>query len=217
MSSSLVAKQSWSDRSRQEQAPWHYEESDDDFLRWYTEEKHRHAWNSPLRCLVPFSGNNPVTQFLFSEGHNVTVLDVLPATLQDLRADIVTSGSAEDGKRLTLVGTDIFHFHPAKAEFDLIYDRGSLVTFSPKMRGLNAALLSTMLAKNGLLFIASFFFPPIDHHEAPFAVSLSEIKHLFPRLRVLDTAEQLTPTDDERIHAVGIDMVERRWTLLQKH
>ena len=121
----------------------------------------------PLRILCPLAGDDPFVHYAWSQGHDVTAIDIVPGALKEIRSQFgemedwtsdETLKSQEVWKHksgmATLYCGDVFMKRPELLKsFDAIYDKDSFGALPREMRRPFCEILSEFVNDGGTLYI----------------------------------------------------------------
>jgi hypothetical protein len=124
--------------------------------------------NTPLRILCPLAGDDPFVHYAWSQGHDVTAIDLVPAALKAMRLQFGensdedwsstsrTSGTVWKHKsgRATLYQGDMLMRRPElQSSFDVIYDKDSFGALNRDMRRAYCQRLSEFIKGDGVVYV----------------------------------------------------------------
>lgn len=125
----------------------------------------------PLRILCPLAGDDPFIHYAYSQGHEVTAIDIVPEALEVMRlqfgnasdwsvVDTNDSSSKEEKQwkhtsgKVTLYEGDILTKRSELVNsFDAIYDKDSFGALNLDMRSAYCKRLSEYIKPNGTVYI----------------------------------------------------------------
>jgi hypothetical protein len=123
---------------------------------------------NPLRILCPLAGDDPFVQYAWSQGHDVTAIDLVPAAVEGMRQQFGGSESdwtrSMEGEstvvwnhasgRATLYQGDMLAKRPElTAKFDAIYDKDSFGALDLDMRKPFCQRLSEYCQDDAIVYI----------------------------------------------------------------
>lgn len=127
--------------------------------------------NGPLRILCPLAGDDPFVHYAWSQGHDVTAIDIVPDALKAMRSqfgdmeDWTSESETESEKeigvvwkhnsgRATLFQGDVLMKRPELVNsFDAVYDKDSFGALSLDMRSPFCDRLSEFTKDGGTIYI----------------------------------------------------------------
>ena len=128
----------------------------------------------PLRILCPLAGDDPFIHYAYSQGHEVTAIDIVPEALEVMRRQFgnandwsvvstnisSSSSSSKEEKqwkhtsgKVTLYEGDILTKRSELNSFDAIYDKDSFGALNLDMRTSYCKRLSEYIKPNGTIYI----------------------------------------------------------------
>lgn len=130
---------------------------------------------APCRILIPGCGRGHEAVELARRGFAVTALDIAPAPLEHLQAELARAGVGAE-----LVRADALHWRPA-VPFDAIYEQTCLCALPPADWPAYEAQLHAWLRPGGRLF--ALFMQTEREGGPPFHCALPAMRDLFPAAR----------------------------------
>lgn len=129
--------------------------------------EHHNGSSSPMRILCPLAGDDPFVHYAWSQGHDVTAIDIVPEALKAMRGQFgdMADWSSESKKeselvwkhksgRATLYEGDAFMKRPElENSFDAIYDKDSFGALPLDMRPKFCERLSEYIKDEGTVYI----------------------------------------------------------------
>lgn len=123
--------------------------------------------DGPMSILCPLAGDDPFVHYAWSQGHNVTAIDIVPDALKAMRSqfgemeDWSSENNEESGLvwkhksgRATLFEGDVLMKRPELMEsFDAIYDKDSFGALNLDMRPKFCERLSEFIKDEGTVYI----------------------------------------------------------------
>lgn len=126
--------------------------------------------NTPLRILCPLAGDDPFVHYAWSQGHDVTAIDIVPDALKAMRFQFgennqedwsSTSSNGGGGVvwkhksgRATLYEGDMLMKRPElQSSFDVVYDKDSFGALNLDMRRPYCQRLSEFVKSDGLVYV----------------------------------------------------------------
>jgi hypothetical protein len=127
---------------------------------------------TPLRILCPLAGDDPFVHYAWSQGHDVTAIDIVPDALKEMRSQFEENGADEDWSssestnskngivwkhksgRATLFEGDMLMKRPElQSTFDVIYDKDSFGALNLDMRKTYCQRLSEYIKDDGVVYV----------------------------------------------------------------
>lgn len=130
--------------------------------------------DTPLRILCPLAGDDPFVHYAWSQGHDVTAIDIVPDALKSMRSQFAENFDEEwssfttsskslgvgtvvwrhNSGRATLYEGDMLMKRPElQASFDVIYDKDSFGALNIDMRQGYCRLLSELIKDDGVVYV----------------------------------------------------------------
>ena len=126
--------------------------------------------DTPLRILCPLAGDDQFVHYAWSQGHDVTAIDIVPAALKAMRSqfgenskeDWSSTSSNNSGTvcwkhksgRATLYEGDMLIKRPElQSSFDVVYDKDSFGAINFDMRSPYCQRLSTFMKDDGVVYV----------------------------------------------------------------
>lgn len=125
--------------------------------------------DTPLRILCPLAGDDQFVHYAWSQGHDVTAIDLVPAALKAMRLQFgensdeewssstsKTSGTVWKHKsgRATLYEGDMLMKRPElHSSFDVVYDKDSFGALNLDMRKAYCQRLSEFIKGDGVVYV----------------------------------------------------------------
>jgi hypothetical protein len=119
-----------------------------------------------LRILCPLAGDDPFVHYAWSEGHDVTAIDIVPEALEAMRvqfgnAEDWSSSNTEEGilwkhksNRATLIEGDMLMKRQSLVNyFDAVYDKDSFGALNLDMRSKFCERLADYVKDTGTLYV----------------------------------------------------------------
>lgn len=122
--------------------------------------------DAPLKILCPLAGDDPFVQYAWSQGHDVTAIDLVPAAVDVMRQQF--GGSDRDwtrqeseasviwkhaGGRATLYAGDMTQKRPElKDKFDVVYDKDGFGALPLDLRQSYCQRLSEYCKANAVVY-----------------------------------------------------------------
>lgn len=129
---------------------------------------------TPLRILCPLAGDDPFVHYAWSQGHDVTAIDIVPDALKEMRSQFVgeengvhedwSSSDSTNSKngivwkhksgRATLYEGDMLMKRPElQSTFDVVYDKDSFGALNLDMRKAYCQRLSEYIKDDGVVYV----------------------------------------------------------------
>ncbi len=125
--------------------------------------------NKNIQILIPGCGNSYEAEYLLEQGFtNVTVIDIAPALVENLKAKFKNNHS------INIVLGDFFEH---QGEYDLIIEQTFFCALPPEMRKKYVSKMHQLLAEEGK--IAGLLFNRTFENGPPFGGSQEEYEMLF--------------------------------------
>ena len=129
--------------------------------------------DTPLRILCPLAGDDPFVHYAWSQGHDITAIDIVPDALKEMRSQFgEENGGDEDWSssdstnskngivwkhksgRATLYEGDMLMKRPElRSTFDVIYDKDSFGALNLDMRRAYCQRLSEYIKDDGVVYV----------------------------------------------------------------
>lgn len=125
--------------------------------------------DTPLRILCPLAGDDQFVHYAWSQGHDVTAIDIVPDALKAMRVQFGEndtedwSSTSNNGGgvvwkhksgRATLYEGDILMKRPElQSSFDVVYDKDSFGALNLDMRRPYCQRLSEFVKSNGVVYV----------------------------------------------------------------
>ena len=159
-------------------------------------EEHSSQDGQPMRILCPLAGDDPFVHYAWSQGHDVTAIDIVPAALKAMRSqfgdfDDWTSESSTRNSvlmrnsetvwkhklgRATLYEGDVIMKRPELLNsFDAIYDKDSFGALTLDVRSKFCERMSEYIKDGGTLYVEVKNKESGRQHGPPFHVEKTDL------------------------------------------
>ena len=129
--------------------------------------EHTSSVEGPMHILCPLAGDDSFVHYVWSQGHHVTAIDIVPAALKAMRGQFgdMEDWSSESEKasevvwkhksgRATLLEGDVFVKRPELLKsFDAVYDKDSFGAMHLDMRPTFCERVSEFVKDGGTLYV----------------------------------------------------------------
>mmetsp|Transcript_19632 Transcript_19632/g.32221 ORF Transcript_19632/g.32221 Transcript_19632/m.32221 type:complete len:264 (+) Transcript_19632:13-804(+) len=124
--------------------------------------------DTPLRILCPLAGDDPFVHYAWSQGHDVTAIDIVPEALKEMRCQFGENNqedwsSAPDsggivwkhksGRATLYEGDMLMKRSELQNSFDVVYDKDSFGALNLDMRRAYCQRLSEFMKSNGVVYV----------------------------------------------------------------
>ena len=170
----------------------------------------------PSRILVPLAGKAVDVRWLADRGHEVVGVEFVPEAVQAFFDEQgIEPTKAQLGgmptsisKNVTLVCGDVFDLTPAAlGHFDVVYDRAALVALAPPTRDRYVALVRSMLADGGIVFLVAFAYDQSKAPGPPWSVDAETVRQLYAGATIEVLATRSVPVS-ARLTEAGLTALE---------
>tara|TARA_R110002072_G_scaffold64203_8_gene159914 strand:+ start:695 stop:1348 length:654 start_codon:yes stop_codon:yes gene_type:complete len=167
------------------------------------------------KILIPLSGKTLDILFFAKRAHNVVAVELSELAVQSFFEENHIPYEVKQNKHakkyvskdpklnIEIYCDDLFNLE--EADFDLIYDRASIVALPPEIRIEYRSFLQDKIKNAGQWFIISFEYVQEKMDGPPFSVPFNEIKSNTTKLEWKELESQ-TRKPSERFQANGLDI-----------
>lgn len=132
-----------------------------------------------IKILIPGAGNAFEAEYLHNKGYDVTVVDIAPTPLKNLKS------RTPDFPQENLLNINFFDL---TGKFDLIIEQTFFCAIDPKLRNAYVNKVHELLSANGQL-VGLLFDRKFEKEGPPFDGSIEEYRLLFQSKFVIKTME----------------------------
>ncbi len=155
---------------------------------------------------IPLCGDSPAVPFFLRRGLRVTALEYASEALSALEKRLKQENAPTE--KLTLVQKDLFDYE-ATIQFDLVYDRASLVAIHPALRSYYFSTLNAVTKKGSHYLVEAYSAGDYQAKEPPYPIEPHEIESLFKRFLVEERHSFRAPMEREDFNALGVYEIDR--------
>jgi thiopurine S-methyltransferase len=202
--------QFWHDRWRTGQIGFHQSAVDRHLRRHWPELGHSNS----SRVFVPLCGKSLDLLWLRERGHSVAGVELSALALESFcmeqgvpaRRRTLDSFDVYEAERIELYRGDFFELAPELlGTFSAIYDRASLISWTPELRSAYVAQVATLSKPGTLTLLIVMEYPQAQMPGPPFSISAEDIDRLYSETHAI---QQLSRQDilanEPRLRSRGV-------------
>ena len=177
------------------------------------------------RVLVPLCGKTPDLAWIANRGYDVTGVELSSIACraffeeQQLDYRLTTTASMDHYVAtelpLRIVCGDYFDFHDDR--FDALFDRGSLVTFTPDMRPRYVDHTRALISDVAYQLLLTLEYDQAVVDGPPWAVMADEVRSYWPELRRLSSRNDIDDAPPKFREAGLTEVIEVAWSSVPEH
>jgi thiopurine S-methyltransferase len=174
--------------------------------------------SSSCRVFVPLCGKSLDLLWLREQGHFVTGVEISATALESFllengipaRRRTLAGFDVYEAANLQLFRGDFFALTPElTGEVAAIYDRASLVSWAPDLRGAYAERIADLAPRGARMLLVTLEYPQPQMSGPPFSLSSDEVAGLFaPHFALEEIARADILAGESRLRAKGITRLE---------